>query len=135
MMTSGWHSGCFDREPNVCSRARGGAGKVAKMCIPIELDVPVVTLDGQRIGIAREILCPCPGEVSTSSSPMSETLAATYSPTDLWLRVTSPFRSDLYVPFGEIAETRADGVLLRLPQDELSLGAWERPPAGLAVPA
>ena len=31
------------------------------MCIPIELDVPVVTLDGQQIGIAREILCPFTG--------------------------------------------------------------------------
>jgi hypothetical protein len=106
------------------------------MCIPIELDVPVVTLDGEQIGIAREILCPCPGEISTSSSTVaSDGLAATYSPTDLWLRVTRSLGSDLYVPFGEIAETRADGVLLRLPGAMLSLGSWEHPPAGLPVPA
>lgn len=106
------------------------------MCIPIELDVPVVTLDGEQIGIAREILCPCPGEVPSSSSTLaSDSLAATYSPTDLWLRVTRPLQSDLYVPFGEIAETRADGVLLRLPGAMLSISAWERPPAGLPVPA
>jgi hypothetical protein len=106
------------------------------MCIPIELDVPVVTLDGEQIGIAREILCPCPGEVHTNSSAVaSGDLAATYSPTDLWLRVTRAFGADLYVPFGEIAETRADGVLLRLPGAMLSLGAWEHLPAGLPVPA
>jgi hypothetical protein len=103
------------------------------MCIPIELDVPVVTLDGQQIGIAREILCPCPGEISASSSNMSTSLAAEYSPSDLWLRVTRPFSSDLYVPFGEIAETRADGVQLRLLEDDLAVGTWEQPPAGLPV--
>jgi hypothetical protein len=106
------------------------------MCIPIELDVPVVTLDGEQIGIAREILCPCPGDVPTSSSIVaSDSLAATYSPTDLWLRVTRPLHADLYVPFSEIAETRANGVLLRLPGAMLNLGAWESPPAGLPVPA
>jgi hypothetical protein len=105
------------------------------MCIPIELDVPVVTLDGQQIGIAREILCPCPGEVSTSPASAPDSLAATYGPTDLWLRVTRPLLSDLYVPFGEIAETRADGVLLRQPEARLSIAAWERPPAGVPVPA
>ena len=84
------------------------------MCIPIELDVPVMTLDSQQVGIAREILCPCPGEVATSSSADPEAVATTYSSTDLWLRVTRPLAPDLYIPFGEIAETRTNGVLLRV---------------------
>jgi len=105
------------------------------MCIPIELDVPVVTLDGFEIGIAREILCPCPGEVLASSTNLSQSLAATYSPTDLWLRVTRPVASDLYIPFGEIADTRPDGVQLRADSDDISASAWERPPAGVPVPA
>ena len=71
----------------------------------------------------------------TSASTVSPSLAATYSPTDLWLRVTRPFVSDLFIPFGEIAETRADGVLLRLPDDQMTTSAWERPPAGVPIPA
>jgi hypothetical protein len=105
------------------------------MCIPIELDVPVVTVEGQQIGIAREILCPCPGDVVTSSSANAGPLGSTYSPSDLWLRVTRPAQSELYVPFSEIAETRADGVRLRAAESDLSRYGWERPPAGLAVPA
>jgi hypothetical protein len=49
--------------------------------------------------------------------------------------VTRPFGSDLYIPFGEIAETRPDGVLLRVVQAEIADSSWERPPAGLPVPA
>ena len=105
------------------------------MCIPIELDVPVVTLDGREIGIAREILCPCPGEVSASSSSVSHSLGATSSPTDLWLRVTRPIAADLFIPFGEIAETRADGVCLRRLNDDVLVSAWEQPPVGVPVPA
>ena len=69
------------------------------MCIPIELDVPVVTFDWHEIGIAREILCPCPGHVGAPSSAPS----SAHSDTDLWLRVTRSARRDLYIPFGEIA--------------------------------
>jgi hypothetical protein len=105
------------------------------MCIPIELDVPVMTLDGRQVGIAREILCPCPGEVTTSSAHAPDDLAASYGPTDLWLRVTRALAPDLYVPFGEIAETRPDGVLLRLIQAEVGAASWERPPASLPIPA
>jgi hypothetical protein len=114
--------------------AREGAGKVAQMCIPIELDVPVVTLDQREIGIAREILCPCPGDLSTSTSA-PEALDATHSPTDLWLRVTRSALRDLYIPFGEIAETRPDGVRLRILEADLARRDWERAPAGLPVPA
>ena len=105
------------------------------MCIPIELDVPVMTLDGRQVGIAREILCPCPGEIATSSAHAPDDLAATYSPSDLWLRVTRPLAHDLYVPFGEIAETRPDGVLLRVIRAEVDAASWERLPAGLPIPA
>jgi hypothetical protein len=104
------------------------------MCIPIELDVPVVTLDNEPIGIAREILCPCPGEVSGNPSGPPEALAESYSPTDLWLRVTRPLGPDLYIPFAEIAETRADGVVLRVIRAEVVAASWEHPPAGLPVP-
>jgi hypothetical protein len=105
------------------------------MCIPIELDVPVVTLDHREIGIAREILCPCPGDLSASPSALPSAADTTYRPTDLWLRVTRSARRDLYVPFGEIAETRADGVRLRIRESDLAPRNWERPPAGLPVPA
>ena len=105
------------------------------MCIPIELDVPVVTLDQHEIGIAREILCPCPGDIATSASTLPTSLDATFRPTDLWLRVTRSARRDLYIPFGEIAETRSDGVRLRIREADIARRDWERPPAGLPVPA
>ena len=102
------------------------------MCIPIELDVPVVTLDQHEIGIAREILCPCPGELGMATSTH---LDEPFGQTDLWLRVTRSALRDLYIPFGEIAETRPDGVRLRIPKADLARHDWERPPAGLPVPA
>jgi hypothetical protein len=104
------------------------------MCIPIELDVPVVTLDNQLIGIAREILCPCPGDVAAAPA-LPGAIESTYSPTDLWLRVTRAALRDLYIPFGEIAETRADGVRLRMAADDLAHRNLERSPVGLPVPA
>jgi hypothetical protein len=100
------------------------------MCIPIELDVPVVTRDQREIGVAREILCPCPGDLGVNDAAG---LDSPRSPTDLWLRVTRSARPDLYVPFGEIAETRADGVCLRVPESALQRSNWERPPAGVPV--
>jgi hypothetical protein len=105
------------------------------MCIPIELDVPVVTLDQHEIGIAREILCPCPGDVAVSASPPPSSFGAEHGPTDLWLRVTRSARRDLYVPFAEIAETRPDGVRLRIVESDIARRDWERPPAGVPVPA
>jgi hypothetical protein len=105
------------------------------MCIPIELDIPVVTLDQCEIGIAREILCPCPGDVNASASALPNTLDATYQPTDLWLRVIRSARRDLYIPFSELAETRPDGVRLRVREADIARRDWERPPAGLPVPA
>jgi hypothetical protein len=105
------------------------------MCIPIELDVPVMTLEGKQVGIAREILCPCPGEVATTTPALPEAVESTYSTTDLWLRVTRPLAPDLYIPFGEIAETRPDGVLLRVVQAEVRAASWDRPPLELPIPA
>ena len=103
------------------------------MCIPIELDVPVVTLDQHEIGIAREILCPCPGDLAASASHLPNDFGADHGPSDLWLRVTRAARRDLYVPFAEIAETRADGVRLRIAEPDIARQDWERPPAGLPV--
>lgn len=103
------------------------------MCIPIELDVPVLTLDWQEIGIAREILCPCPGDVATKESELPAPLEAGRGPSELWLRVTRSARQDLYVPFGEIAETRADGVRLRVVESDIARRSWERPPTGMPV--
>ena len=105
------------------------------MCIPIELDVPVLTLDQREIGIAREILCPCPGDLNASASSPTDTVEAAHSPTDLWLRVTRAALRDLYIPFGEIAETRPDGVRLRIREADLARHDWERSPALLPVPA
>jgi hypothetical protein len=105
------------------------------MCIPIELDVPVVTRDDREIGIAREILCPCPGEVLAGPSNLSGPADVAHTQTDLWLRVTRPALSELFIPFGEIAETRADGVRLRVSHAELERHNWRRPPAGLPIPA
>jgi hypothetical protein len=119
----------------VCSRARGGAGKVAQMCIPIELDVPVVTLDQHEIGIAREIICSCPGDLASDGSLLPGALSTVSGPGDLWLRVTRSARPDLFVPFGEIAETRSDGVRLRIEESGLARRGWERPPATLPIPA
>jgi hypothetical protein len=105
------------------------------MCIPIELDVPVVTFDNHEIGIAREILCPCPGDIVAGSSTLPGALDAAFAPTDLWLRVTRPALSELFIPFGEIAATRPDGVRLRVTEAELTRRDWKRPPANLPIPA
>jgi hypothetical protein len=105
------------------------------MCIPIELEVPVVTLDQHEIGIAREILCPCPGDFGSSGSALPDSCESSHGSSDLWLRVTRAARTDLYVPFGEIAEARPDGVRLRITEDGIARTTWERPPAGLPVPA
>jgi len=103
------------------------------MCIPIELDVPVVTVDRQEIGIAREILCPCPGDLGSTGVAAGHG-DGLHGASDLWLRVTRAARSDLYIPFGEIAETRADGVRLRIGEEALAQQSWTRPPAGVPTP-
>ena len=103
------------------------------MCIPIELDVPVVTLDQQEVGTAREIACPCPGD-SNAGVDVSQ-IAAVPTGGDLWLRVERPGRPDLYIPFVEIAETWVDCVRLRVTSEALSQREWERLPPGFPVPA
>lgn len=103
------------------------------MCIPIELDVPVVTADQCEIGVAREIICPCPGD-----PPVERTVGAGSLDTpsgDLWLRATRPGRPDLYIPFAEIAEAWAECVRLRLDADEVERAGWERIPPGITPPA
>jgi hypothetical protein len=104
------------------------------MCIPIELDVPVLTADQREVGTAREITCPCPGD-HADDGMMDAHGASSQSDADLWLRVERPGQADLYIPFVEIAETRADGVRLRAYADDLDAQHWERLPAGFPEPA
>jgi hypothetical protein len=104
------------------------------MCIPIELDVPVMTADQREVGTAREITCPCPGD-HADDGMMDGHGASSQSEADLWLRVERPGQADLYIPFVEIAETRADGVRLRAYWDDLEAHHWERLPAGFPEPA
>jgi len=104
------------------------------MCIPIELDVPVVTADQREVGTAREITCPCPGD-HVDDGVIDALDASSQSGTDLWLRVERPGAADLYIPFVEIAETRPDGVRLRAYWDDLEGHHWERLPSGFPVPA
>jgi hypothetical protein len=104
------------------------------MCIPIELDVPVLTADGQEVGTAREITCPCPGDQADAGTAAHSGVWSN-SGGELWLLVERPARSDLYIPFVEIAETRPDGVRLRASWDDLDGQDWDRIPPGFPVPA
>jgi len=105
------------------------------MCIPINLDVPVVTHDQHELGIARDIICACPGDYASHVASARNAFDAGSGENDLWRRVTRSAQPDLFIPFGEIAETRTDGVRLLSTLAALSLRAWERPPATLAIPA
>jgi len=105
------------------------------MCIPIELDVPVITADQREVGTAREITCPCPGEHADDGMIDAHGASGGSSGSDLWLRVERPAQADLYIPFVEIAETRADGVRLRAYWDDLDDQQWERLPLGFPEPA
>ncbi|MGE3267295.1 MAG: hypothetical protein AB7P40_01015 [Chloroflexota bacterium] len=104
------------------------------MCIPINLDVPVVTHDQHEIGIARDIICPGAGDPGTHTSAVPGACNAAGGQDDLWLRVSRSALPDLFIPFAEIAETRADGVQLQARQSELTLHQWEGRPSALAVP-
>ena len=101
------------------------------MCIPIELDVPVLTIDQHEVGTAREIICSCPAD-DGMNSPAADLGVPSG---DLWLRVERAARRDLYVPFGEILETRPDGVSLRVTRDDLARQDWEGLPPGVKLPA
>ena len=104
------------------------------MCIPIELDVPVLTLDQDEVGTAREILCSCPADGAPDAGVVARSGDSLGSGGDLWLRVERVGRPDLFIPFGEILETRPDGVRLRTRHDDLGSRFWERPPNGVALP-
>jgi hypothetical protein len=105
------------------------------MCIPIDLNVPVLGADGREVGTAHEILCAGPHEGEPGHGPdlTLPTPIRRLAPSDddLWLRVTRPLGLPLYVPFAEIAETRADGVRLRVPADEVERRDWDDAPAAL----
>ncbi len=102
------------------------------MCMPIGLDVPVVTFDGVEIGTAREILCSSPlgseGEHPLDRQPIP--VGGSADASDLWLRVDRDDRSGLYVPFSAIAEVRAEGVRLAVSAAELGRSAWDSLPDG-----
>ncbi len=99
------------------------------MCIPIDLDVPVLSADGVELGTAREILCASSHEAEPDVEPTP--IRRTNPSDDLWLRATRPFGPDLYIPFAEIAETRADGVRLRATADAAERRGWDAAPPDL----
>ena len=105
------------------------------MCIPVNLDVPVVTHDQHEIGIARDILCSCPGDHGNHGSSMVSAFDAVGGAGDLWLRVSRAALPDLFIPFSDIVETRSDGVLLRVDAAEVGVRGWDRLPAPLPIPA
>ncbi|MCC7367176.1 MAG: hypothetical protein IT306_02065 [Chloroflexi bacterium] len=105
------------------------------MCIPINLDVPVVTHDHYEIGIARDILCACPGDHASAGSSMMAAFDAVGGNGDLWLRVSRAALPDLYIPFGEIVETQPTGVLLHVDAADVRASGWERLPAAVPVSA
>lgn len=104
------------------------------MCIPINLDVPVVTDDQREIGIARDIMCSCPGDHAAHGGSLLSAFDVN-SDGDLWLRVSRAALPDLYIPFGEIVETRSDGVRLHVSAEEVGRRGWDRPPVALPIPA
>ena len=101
------------------------------MCIPIDLDVPVLSADGVELGTAREILCTSSHEEAPDDTPAPIRRAGPSD--DLWLRASRPLGLDLYIPFGEITETRADGVRVRVTADGAERRGWDTPPPGLPV--
>jgi hypothetical protein len=104
------------------------------MCIPITLDVPVVSVDGTELGIARDILCAnAHAESPTSGTVQPAAIRWAMEDADLWLRVERRDGPDLFVPFGEIVETRSDGVELAISADEADRRRGDRPPPGLPV--
>ena len=101
------------------------------MCIPIDLDVPVLSVDGVELGTAREILCASLHEGESDGEPTPLRRAAPSD--DLWLRASRPIGPDLYVPFAEIAETRADGVRLRVTAAGAERHGWDVAPPDLSI--
>ena len=101
------------------------------MCIPIDLDVPVLTADGVELGTAREILCASLHEDEPDGEPTPIRRAAPSD--DLWLRASRAIGLDLYIPFTEIAETRADGVRLHVTADGAERRGWDAAPPGLPI--
>ena len=101
------------------------------MCIPIDLDVPVLSADGIELGTAREILCASTHDDESDGEPTPIRRAPPAD--DLWLRASRPIGPDLYIPFAEIAETRADGVRLRATADAAEARGWETAPPDLSA--
>lgn len=106
------------------------------MCIPIGLNVPVLTVDGSELGTASDILCPYPhADELVAGAGYADPLATMSEKADLWLRVERAGADDLFVPFREILEVRPEGVRLGVSSYEVPSRDWSRVPAGLAVDA
>ena len=101
------------------------------MCIPIDLGVPVLSADGVELGTAREILCASAHDEQTTAEPTPIRRAAPSD--DLWLRASRPVGPDLYIPFSEITESRADGVRLRVTAEGAERRGWDTAPPDLPL--
>ena len=102
------------------------------MCIPIDLDVPVLSSDGVELGTAREILCSC-AHGDEQASPEPTPIRRPSPPDDLWLHASRPLGLDLYIPFSVIVETRSDGVRVRATAERAEHGGWTAVPDGLST--
>jgi hypothetical protein len=102
------------------------------MCIPVPLEVPVLTSDSLELGTAREILCPHTGDEAAPEAlrepiPIQEHTREA----DLWLHVERANGSNLFVPFAAIAEVRLEGVRLAVTAEESERLGWDSPPPGV----
>ncbi len=106
------------------------------MCIPVALDVPVLTDDDVELGTAREIICPHVGRETASAAVGGPLPIQERAPdADLWLRVERIADADLFIPFSAIAEVCLEGVRLSVSAAESEYRDWDRPPAGVKMPA
>ena len=103
------------------------------MCIPIALDVPVVTVDRVELGTAREILCTSAHKEDSVLATGPSSIDELAHVADLWLRVEGAAESNLFIPFADILETRPDGVRVAVLADEVAERGWDRVPPGLAL--
>jgi hypothetical protein len=104
------------------------------MCIPVPLDVPVLTSDSLGLGTAREILCPYTGDDAAPEAlrdpiPIQERTGEA----DLWLRVERADGSNLFIPFAAIAEVRLEGVRLAVTAEDSERRGWDTPPPGVEL--
>ena len=103
------------------------------MCIPIALNVLVLTRDEVELGTAREILCTSPHEDPGSLMAEPIPIRGTAGSGDLWLRVERAGQSDLFVPFEDIIETQPEAISLAVTAAEAAARGWDRVPPDLPL--